>query len=125
MRFLSLVDSRSASAAELLARLLQIEKRGVVLGDQTSGSVMQSYGYSGQMGADRLIFFGASITNADVVMTDGKSLEKTGVMPDELIRPTPDGLPERRDPVLARAAAILELNLNPATAGAMFPVEWR
>ena len=124
-KIVALVDSRSASAAELLARLLQIEKRGVVLGDQTSGSVMQSYGYSGQMGADRLIFFGASITNADVVMTDGKSLEKTGVTPDELIRPTPDDLTEARDPVLARAAAILELNLNPATAGAMFPVEWR
>ena len=77
------------------------------------------------MGADRLIFFGASITNADVVMTDGKSLEKTGVTPDELIRPTPNDLTEGRDPVLARAAAVLELNLNPVTAGAMFPVEWR
>jgi hypothetical protein len=41
------------------------------------------------------------------------------------VRPTPDDLTEARDPVLARAAAILELNLNPATAGAMFPSEWR
>ena len=73
------------------------------------------------MGADRLIFFGASITNADVVMTDGKSLEKTGVTPDELIRPTPNDLTEGRDPVLARAAAVLELNLDPVTAGAIVP----
>jgi hypothetical protein len=47
------------------------------------------------------------------------------VTPDELIRPTADDLTEGRDPALARAAAILELNLNPATAGAMFPIEWR
>ena len=124
-KIVALVDSRSASAAELLARLLQIEKRGTVVGDQTSGSVMQSYGYSGQMGAERMIFFGASITNADVIMTDGKSLEKTGVTPDELITPTAEDLAAGRDPVLARAAAILGVKLDPKTAGTMFPLEWR
>ncbi len=124
-KVVALVDSRSASAAELLARVLQIEKRGVVLGDHTSGSVMQAYGYGGQMGAERVILFGASITNADVIMTDGKSLEKTGVTPDELIRPTADDLASGRDPVLSRAAAILGHTLDPATAGAMFPIEWR
>jgi len=58
-------------------------------------------------------------------MIDGKSLEKTGVTLDELIRPTAEELTAGRDPVMARAAAILELNLDPATAGAMFPIEWR
>jgi C-terminal processing protease CtpA/Prc len=124
-KIVALVDSRSASAAELLARLLQLEKRGIVLGDQTSGSVMQAYGYAGQMGAERLIFFGASITNADVIMGDGKSLEKVGVTPDELIRPTTDDLVAGRDPVLARAATILGHTLDSVTAGAMFPIEWR
>lgn len=124
-KIVALVDSRSGSAAELLARLLQIEKRGVVLGDRSAGAVMQAYGYSGQMGGDNLVFFGASITNADVIMTDGKSLEKTGLTPDELINPTVEDIASGLDPVLARAAEILGARIDPKAAGAMFPIEWR
>jgi C-terminal processing protease CtpA/Prc len=121
----AIVDSRTASAGELLARVLQIEQRGTVIGDRSSGSVMRSYGYSGRMGADVLVLFGASITDADVIMTDGKSLEKTGVTPDELILPTVQDMTTERDPVLARAAAILGVTIDPTAAKAQFPVEWR
>jgi C-terminal processing protease CtpA/Prc len=124
-RIVALVDSRSGSAAELLARLLQLEKRGVVLGDRSAGAVMQAYVYSGQMGGDNRVYFGASITNADVIMTDGKSLEKTGLTPDELIRPTTDDIAGGLDPVLARASEILGARIDPKAAGAMFPIEWR
>ncbi len=120
-----LVDSKSASASELFARLMQIEKRGVVIGDVSAGAVMQSRFYQRELGVDTVVFYGASITDADVIMTDGKSLERTGVIPDELLRPTPEDMATNRDPVLVRAAELLGVKLDPVKAGAMFPIEWQ
>jgi C-terminal processing protease CtpA/Prc len=119
-----LVDSRSASASELLARVVQIEKRGVVIGDHSSGSVMESRHFSYSIGTDRITPFGASITEADLIMTDGKSLEHSGVTPDEIVIPTGSDLAEGRDPVLAHAVEILGSKLSPEAAGKMFPFEW-
>jgi len=120
-----LLDSKSASGSELLARLMQIEKRGIVIGDISAGAVMQSKSYDLEMGVDTLVLYGVSITDADVIMSDGKSLEHTGVMPDELIKPTAEEMAANRDPVLARAAELLGVKLDPATAGALFPIEWK
>ena len=39
--------------------------------------------------------------------------------------PTAADLAAKRDPVLARAAAMVGFELPPDKAGAMFPVEWR
>ncbi len=124
-KLIVLVDSRSASAAEIFARVVQLEKRGVVIGDRTAGAVMQSRTFNHQMGTDIVIFYGVSVTNADVIMSDGKSLEGAGVTPDVLLLPTVTDLAAKRDPVLARAAALAGFDLPPDKAGAMFPVEWR
>ena len=72
-----LIDHNSGSAAEIFARLVQLEKRGKVIGDVSAGAVMQSRGFINTMGGNDEIFYGASITNADVIMSDGKSLEHT------------------------------------------------
>src|ERR1035437_2668566 len=61
-----LVDSRSASCAEILARVLQIEKRGYVIGDNTAGAVMESRSFSMETGTDRIVPYGVNITAADV-----------------------------------------------------------
>ncbi|HEV7860795.1 MAG TPA: S41 family peptidase [Pyrinomonadaceae bacterium] len=120
-----LVDSRSASAAEIFARLVQLEKRGVVIGDRTSGAVMQARSVSHEMGFTTVINYGASITNADVLMSDGKSVEHVGVVPDEMMLLTGEDLATHRDPVMSRAAALLGINLDPAKAGLFFPIEWK
>lgn len=121
-----LVDAESGSAAEIFARVIQIEKRGTVIGDRSSGAVMQAIRTMGMVeGRDGLIPYALSITDADLIMSDGQSLEHLGVAPDELLLPTPADLAAGRDPVLARAAAVLGAAIEPAAAGKMFPVEWK
>lgn len=120
-----LVDSGSASAAEILARVVQLEKRGVVLGDRTAGAVMQSRMHGHELGMDTVVYYGVSVTENDVIMADGTSLEGRGVTPDELLLPSAEDLAAHRDPVLARAAALLGVSLSPEEAGRMFPVQWK
>jgi carboxyl-terminal processing protease len=120
-RLIVLVDSRSASAAEMFARIAQIEKRGLVLGDITAGAVMRSRLISHR--ADSMsstAFYGTSVTVADVRMSDGGSLEKSGVEPDEIVLPSPADLAAGRDPVLARAVALAGASLTAEEAGRLF-----
>lgn len=121
-----LIDSESASAAELFARVVQLEKRGTVIGDRSAGAVMRSAfrpGALGDMSSGNMIFYGASITDADIAMSDGKSLEHVGIIPDEVSLPTAVDLAEKKDPVLARAAATVGVELSSEKAGTLFPRE--
>jgi len=119
-----LVDSDSASSSEILARVMQLEKRGTVLGDHTAGKVMISRLHAHQMGVDTVVMYAASVTEADIIMSDGQSLERVGVTPDETSLPTAENLRARQDPVLSRAAAILGVKLDPVEAGKLFPFRW-
>jgi C-terminal processing protease CtpA/Prc len=117
-----LIDSDSASASEVFARLIQIEKRGKVVGDVSAGAVMTSYGMSmvidrGVPGYETLTPFGLNLTVADLVMSDGQRLENVGVMPDHPVGPTSFALRSKQDPVLAFAAKLLGENLTAEGAG--------
>jgi len=120
-----LVDSNSGSASEVLSRVVQLEKRGTVIGDRTAGAVMRSKGYGFHVGVDTIVPYGVSITDADVVMTDGASLEKVGVTPDKVMLPTGAELRAQSDTVLAYAASLAEVKLEPEKAGALFPTKWK
>jgi len=124
-KLILLVDSDSGSAAELLARVVQLEKRGTVVGDRTSGAVMRSRGYDHQIGVDTILMYGASVTDADIRMADGNSLEKAGVTPDEPALPTGPALRAGRDPVLAFAASLAGVQMDSDRAGALFPLRWK
>lgn len=120
-KIIVLIDSQSASASEVFSRVIQLEKRGVVYGDRSAGAVMESRHFPYELGMDVVIFFGASITVADLIMTDGKSLEKTGVVPDVLLLPSAKDLAEKRDVVLSKALESIGITITPEAAGALFP----
>ncbi|MCX6573646.1 MAG: S41 family peptidase [Candidatus Aminicenantes bacterium] len=119
-----LVDSDSGSAAELFARVIQLEKRGIVIGDRSAGAVMQSRVYPRQTAGEYVLLYGISITETDLIMGDGQSLEGKGVVPDEIVLPTGADLAGRLDPALARAAQKAGGQMSPAEAGAAFPFVW-
>ena len=120
----ALVDSFSGSAAEVLARALQIAGRAKVVGDRSAGAVMRSRYYDHMIGDRTGVTFGTTITIADLVMTDGRSLERVGVTPDEVVLPTAEDLVSGRDPALSRAAGLCGVTIPPEAAGALFPMEW-
>jgi len=55
-----------------------------------------------------------------VIMSDGASLEKVGVVPDEIVLPSPADLAGSRDPVLARAIALAGGSMTLDQAGRLF-----
>jgi len=119
----AVVDAQSASSAEVLAYLLQMRKRGTVVGDRTAGAVMESKGYEHRVGVDIVVFYYMSVTVADLVFSDGTRLEGQGVIPDEIVLPSGADLAGLRDPALARAITLAGHAVTPEAAGRLFPPE--
>lgn len=115
-----LVDSRSASASEILAREVQLTHRGRVLGDRTAGAVMRSRTHMRQLGTQTTTLYGVSVTEADLLMSDGGRLEDVGVIPDEIVLPTAQDLAAGRDPALARALTLAGAPTDAEKAGRLF-----
>ena len=117
-----LIDSDSASASEVFSRLIQIEKRGKVVGDVSAGAVMTSYSLGLQIdrgvpGYQTITPYGMNVTVADLIMSDGKRLESVGVIPDRLVGPTSYALANKNDPVLSFAAKLLGESITSEDAG--------
>jgi len=120
-----LIDSKSASASELFARVMQLERRGTVIGDRSEGAVMEARPVPLSEGIDTKVFFACSITDADLIMKDGKSLEGNGVVPDEVVLPSAQDLADGKDPALTRALELVGISMDAVSAGKLLPFKWR
>jgi C-terminal processing protease CtpA/Prc len=72
-----------------------------------------------------VVYYGMSITDADVIMSDGVSLEGVGVAPDEVMLPTAADMAAGRDPVMAHAFSLVGMKIEPEKAGTLFPIRWK
>jgi C-terminal processing protease CtpA/Prc len=113
-----LINSNSASAAEIFARVMQIEQRGYVVGDRSMGAVITSRTYWREVGGfDRVLSYGSSISFADVIMSDGGRIENVGVMPNARVLLTGADLAAKRDPQMAKALEMVGVLVTPEEAG--------
>lgn len=119
-----LINSESASAAELFARVVQLNHIGTVVGDRSSGMVMEAYDLGFAYGLASTAFYGLSVTINDVVMADGHSLEGVGVTPGVTVLPSAADLAAGRDPALAQAVGLAGGAITPVAAGQLFPYVW-
>lgn len=71
------------------------------------------------------VYYGLSITDAEFVLRDSLRLEHQGVLPDEVVVPTPGDVATGRDPALARALHLAGLEVDPAAAGRLLRRGWR
>ncbi len=118
-----LIDSESASASEVFAKVIQLEKRGTSYGDRSAGAVMESKVFAHTIGQDIVFAFGASITIADLIMSDRRSLEKIGVSPDHFMIPGQLDLAAKRDVVMSAALQALGVEITPEAAYSFFPAD--
>jgi C-terminal processing protease CtpA/Prc len=134
-KLIVLIDSNSASASEIFSRTIQLEKRGIVLGDRSEGAVMRAefflhavqlnQKYVTQYRNQNFVTqYRSMVTAADLVLANGERLEGLGVKPDEPLIPTPADMAAGRDPVLSRAASLAGIEMTPAKAGEIFPFKW-
>ena len=72
------------------------------------------------LGIQTIAFFATMITIGDVRMSDGETLEHKGLVPDEIVLPASADLAAKRDPLLARAIALLGGTMTAEEAGRFY-----
>jgi carboxyl-terminal processing protease len=101
MPLVVLVDGGTASMGEIFASAVQEHGTATILGSTTSGSVAAAQVFGLPDGA------GLQVTVFEILSSEGKPLNKVGVVPDEVIAPDPAAVAQGADPVIARAIEIL------------------
>ncbi len=104
-----LVSEASASAAEILAAVVQHQQRGLVVGTQTSGNVLVCVRWPLPRGGE------LQLSVYDYLGPDGRRLEGRGVAPDVAVAPAPGTTP---DPQLEAALTTLRTAIAPPAAAA-------
>jgi carboxyl-terminal processing protease len=100
MPLVVLVDGGTASMGEIFASAVQEHGAATVVGSTTAGSVAAAQIFGLPDGS------GLQVTVFEIRSSDGKQLNRVGVVPDEVVdTSTPDVT--GTDPVLSRAVAIL------------------
>jgi carboxyl-terminal processing protease len=107
-----LVDGGTASMGEIFASAVQEHGAATVVGSNTAGSVAAAQVFGLPDGS------GLQVTVFEILSADGKPLNKVGVVPDEVVEPTPSDVVDGADPVLARAVQILHDQLADGTGAA-------
>lgn len=115
-----LLNSRSASASEVTARVLQLEGKATIVGDRSAGALMTSITTTHEVGFGRRLPYGLSVTIQDVIMMDENRVENVGVMPEFIVLPTGEDIRERRDPVMTKALSLVGIHLDPVAAARLF-----
>ncbi len=99
-----LINNSSASASEIFASAVQEAKRGVVLGETSSGAVEVSYKYELDFGA------GMGVAICEVLTSSGKKIEGVGVTPDIEVKLEVEDIIRGEDVQLTKAIeAVIEL----------------
>jgi C-terminal processing protease CtpA/Prc len=111
-----LINANSASSAEMFSRTMQLQGRGILVGDRSAGMVITSVSVPHLVGFDRVLEYGASMSIADVVMADGQRLENVGVMPDHRVLPTGADLAAGRDVQMMKALELVGVKVTPEQA---------
>lgn len=115
-RVFVLTDSETGSAAEIFARIMQLQQKAVVVGDRTAGAVLASNVFQYDEDA------GASISVSDFILYNGERLEKVGVQPDLPALMGAHHIAAESDPVLALALLRAGARVSPAAAARVLPV---
>ena len=117
---LVLINSNSASASEVTARTLQLQGRGIIVGDRSMGAVVTSQTHWHELGFGRKVTYGVQVSVMDLIMPDGQRLEKVGVTPDVPVLPSGADMAARRDPVMAKALSMVGMTMDPVEAATVY-----
>jgi carboxyl-terminal processing protease len=97
-----LVDGGTASMGEIFAAAVQEHGTATIVGSTTAGSVAAAQVFGLPDGA------GLQVTVYDIRSSDGKQLNRVGVVPDQVVESDPGVVAVGDDPVLSRAIEILK-----------------